>query len=184
MDKNKGVILNRLGFFLLELGILPVLHSLLKVDLPLSEQTLSILNYVMYLGIIFIFISNLILNKALGAFLWIFDITGLFGDVVSYARLAGVGLASFYLGHSFNLILVLFGKVFPGTIGLVIGTIAGAGLFIFGHTINVLLGGIGCFVHSMRLCYVEFLTKFYEGGGREYSPFKLRKRATVLVSTK
>jgi V/A-type H+-transporting ATPase subunit I len=40
------------------------------------------------------------------------------------------------------------------------------------------------FIHSLRLCFVEFLFKFYEGGGREYSPFKLKTPASVLVETK
>ncbi len=184
-DKNKGVALNRIGLFTLQLGLPPVLRFLLKVQLPfLSEQMYSILMYVMMGGIVLIVVSNFFMNGGLGGFLWIFDISGLFGDVVSYSRLAGVGLASFYLGQSFNLIVILFGKMFPGIVGAILGFGLGIGLFIVGHLLNLLLGGIGCFVHSLRLCFVEFLTKFYEGGGREYSPFKIRKRTTVLVSIK
>jgi V/A-type H+-transporting ATPase subunit I len=129
-------------------------------------------------------VSSIMQNGAIGAFFWLFDITGLFGDVLSYARLAGVGLASFYLGQSFNMVLGLFSRVFPGAVGMVIGSILGVVLFIIGHTLNILLGGMGCFVHSLRLCLVEFLTKFYDGGGKEYSPFKLRKRTAAPVLAK
>ncbi len=184
-EKNKGVILGRIGFFLLQLGIPNMLRFLLRVELPLiTDQMYTILLYIVSASVILIIVSEIMQNGGLGAFLWLFDITGLFGDIISYCRLAGVGLASFYLGQSFNMLVGLFGKFFPGVIGAVIGTAIGIGFFIFGHTINILLGGLGCFVHSMRLCYVEFMSKFYEGGGREYSPFKLRKRATALISTR
>ncbi len=181
-DKNKGVVLNRVGLFLIQFGIPGAIHSLLKVDVPLSDQVLSTLNYFMYVGVILIIISNLMMNKVVGGFLWIFDITGIFGDVVSYARLAGVGLAGFYLGHALNLMVVIFGKIFPGPVGFVVGTAAGLAIFTFGHTINVVTSGIGCFVPSLRLCFVEFLLKFFDGGGREYSPFRLKRRASVVVS--
>jgi V/A-type H+-transporting ATPase subunit I len=42
------------------------------------------------------------------------------------------------------------------------------------------LSAITCFVHSLRLCFVEFLFKFYEGGGRAYSPFRLKSRPVFV----
>ena len=38
--------------------------------------------------------------------------------------------------------------------------------------------------HNLRLCFVEFMTKFYEGGGKEYSPFKLKARTGGLIASK
>jgi V/A-type H+-transporting ATPase subunit I len=78
----------------------------------------------------------------------------------------------------------MFGQIFPGIVGAIIGTIAGILLFVVGHGFNLILGGMGCFVHSLRLCFVEFLTKFYDGGGQEYEPFRIRKRAAVPVALK
>ena len=57
-------------------------------------------------------------------------------------------------------------------------------ILIIGHMVNLLLGVLTGFIHSLRLCFVEFLLKFYEGGGTEYSPFKLRTRMSVVVGTK
>ncbi len=184
-DKQIGVVLNRVGLLVTQLGVPGLLASMLKVELPLIPvAAYPYLNYAMYAGILLVVVSNYLMNKGTGLFLWIFDITGLFGDVVSYARLAGVGLATFYLGQSFNLIIKLFGQIFPGIGGAIIGYTAGAFLFVVGHTFNLILGGMGCFVHSLRLNFVEFLTKFFDGGGREYEPFRIRKRTVVPVTLK
>jgi V/A-type H+-transporting ATPase subunit I len=78
----------------------------------------------------------------------------------------------------------LFVGMMPGVIGTIIGFIIALVVIVFGHAINLVLTAITGFMHSLRLCFVEFLFKFYEGGGREYSPFRLRKRATVSVAIK
>jgi V/A-type H+-transporting ATPase subunit I len=184
-DRNIGAVLNRVGLFLTQFALPGLLRGVLNVQIPLIPvSAYPYLNYVMYAGIVLVIVSNYIMNKGTGFFLWIFDITGLFGDVVSYARLAGVGLAGSYLGQSFNLIVVLFGKIFPGVVGAIVGTVAGIALFLIGHTFNLILSGMGCFVHSLRLCFVEFLTKFYDGGGQEYAPFRIRRRPVVAVAVK
>ena len=185
VDRNLGVVLNRAGLFLTQVGLPGLLAGMLGMQIPLIPASVfPYLTYVMYGGILLVVISNYLMNKGTGLFLWIFDLTGWFGDVVSYARLAGVGLAGFYLGQSFNLILVLFGKIFPGAAGAVIGTVVGIVLFFVGHAFNLILSGMGCFVHSLRLCFVEFLTKFFDGGGTEYAPFRIRKRPVVAVAAK
>jgi V/A-type H+-transporting ATPase subunit I len=185
VDRNPGVILNRAGLFLIQFGLPGLLAGMLNVRIPLiPAAAFPYLSYAMYGGIVLVVISNYLMNKGTGLFLWIFDITGWFGDVVSYARLAGVGLAGFYLGQSFNLILVLFGKLFPGVAGAIVGTAVGFVLFVVGHVFNLILSGMGCFVHSLRLCFVEFLTKFFDGGGYEYQPFRIRRRPAVAVAAK
>jgi len=184
-EKDKGAVLSKIGLFSLQFGIPSILHSLLHVDFPfITDQVYSILLYIMLGSVVLIAVSAIMQRGGLGAILWLFDITGLLGDVMSYSRLAGVGLATFYLGQSFNMLADLFRGMLPGTIGAILGTIVGLGILIFGHVINLILSGITGFIHSLRLCFVEFLFKFYEGGGREYSPFKLRKRATVPISVK
>jgi V/A-type H+-transporting ATPase subunit I len=57
-------------------------------------------------------------------------------------------------------------------------------ILVMGHALNLVLSAITGFIHSLRLCFVEFLFKFYEGWGRDYSPFILRKRPSVLIGTK
>jgi V/A-type H+-transporting ATPase subunit I len=49
-------------------------------------------------------------------------------------------------------------------------------LLAIGHVMNAVLGVLGSFLQSMRLHYVEFFQKFYEGGGYYYSPFGIVKK--------
>jgi V/A-type H+-transporting ATPase subunit I len=184
-QRDTGNIIAKFGLALLQLGIPGILHSILKVNIPgFTPELYSILSYVMLGGIVLIFISSIMINKGLGAILWLFDITGLLGDVMSYARLAGVGLATFYLAMTFNLMADLFSNMMGGVIGTIIGVILAIFIITLGHTINLVLTAITGFMHSLRLCFVEFLFKFYEGGGTEYNPFRLRKRTTVSVLLK
>jgi V/A-type H+-transporting ATPase subunit I len=179
-NKDRWTAVNKVGIFLLQFGLPVIINSILKVSIPgMSAALYSILSYVMLAGIALIIISNLAINRGLGSFMWIFDLTGLLGDVMSYARLAGVGMATFYLASTFNMLTGTFGDLFGGPVGTVIGAIIGLLFFVFGHAINLLLGGITGFIHSLRLCFVEFLFKFYEGGGYQYKPFKIKKRVTV-----
>ncbi len=186
-DKVKGTVPSKMGLFLLQIGGIPYLmNALFNVKIPLlNAQAYSILSYVLLLGIILIVASSFIQRGAfMGGIFWIFDITGILGDILSYCRLAGVGLATFYLAFSFNMLAGLVSSAIPGVIGAVIGIIAAIVILAFGHILNTVLSGLSGFIHSLRLCFVEFLFKFYEGGGREYSPFKLRKRALVPIGAK
>ena len=95
-----------------------------------------------------------------------------------------MGLATYYLAFCFNLIAALIPEMLPGIVGTIIGYIIAFFNVVIGHVVNLVLGVLTGFIHSLRLCFVEFLFKFYEGGGRQYSPFKLKTPASVLVETK
>jgi V/A-type H+/Na+-transporting ATPase subunit I len=181
-QRDKGLVINKISLFALQISIIPIiLRWLFSVSLPISQGIYDILMYVVGGSVVGIIISSFMQRGGLGAIFWIFDMTGILGDVMSYARLAGVGLATFYLAASFNMLAQLFSGLIPGVIGVIIGTAIAVVVMLLGHLINLALSGIGCFVHSLRLCFVEFLSKFYEGGGEQYSPFRLRTR---LVSAK
>ncbi len=51
-------------------------------------------------------------------------------------------------------------------------------IFILGHAINTALSVIAPGLHALRLQYVEFFTKFYDGGGRIYDPFGYNRTYT------
>ncbi len=183
-ERQKAVVLNKAGLFILQIGAIPwIMHAILGIDIPLlPEQIYPILLYVAFIGIVLIVVSSLMEKGAfMGGIFWIFDVTGLLGDVMSYARLAGVGLATYYLAYCFNLIAELLSDMMPaGIVQAVVGTLIFIIVLLVGHVLNLALSGITCFVHSLRLCFVEFLFKFYEGGGRAYSPFRLKARPVFV----
>ena len=186
-EKTKGIVLGKIGLFALQIcGIPYIMYAMLQVDIPLlNAQAYSVMLYILMVSIVLIIASSIIQKGVfLGGIFWLFDITGLLGDIMSYCRIAGVGLATYYLAFCFNLLASLFSSMVPGVVGSIIGSFITVIILLLGHALNLILSGLTGFVHSLRLCFVEFLFKFFEGGGREYSPFKLRARASVVIGAK
>ena len=121
----------------------------------------------------FLFASNskrLVVRLGLG--LWsVYGLTGLVGDLLSYARLFGLGIATTAIASVMN---DLAGMVHRAA-GPVIGAILGVLVLVFGHTFNLLLSILGSTVHSARLHFVEAFKSFFQGGGAEYKPFKVER---------
>jgi len=185
-EGQKAVVPNKVGLFMLQIGAIPwIMHVILGMNIPfLTQPMYSVLLYIAIAGVVLIVVSSLMeKGPFLGGIFWLFDLTGILGDVMSYARLAGVGLATYYLAYCFNLMAQLLSQMMPaGIVRAILGTLIFIVILLVGHLLNLALSAITCFVHSLRLCFVEFMFKFYEGGGTKYSPFRLRSRpASVKV---
>ena len=106
------------------------------------------------------------LNLLVGG-LKLFIINGLFsllGDLLSYMRLMALGMVTIGIGMAVNTLAFM-------VIDLpVIGKSLALLFLIIGHTFNLVINLIGGFVHTLRLQYVEFFSKFFEGGGKEFQP--------------
>ena len=98
------------------------------------------------------------------------EIFSLISNLVSYTRLLAIGLSSVGIALAIN--EIVFNVLMPK--GAVFG-IVGVLLLVFGHTLNLALGILASFLHSIRLQYVEFFNKFYRGGGTKFVPLGVRK---------
>lgn len=112
--------------------------------------------------------KNIFLNVGLGLWDAYNMATGLLGDMLSYIRLFALGLSGGVLATVFNNIAVQMSPDIP-----VLGAVVTILIFLFGHTLNILMNTLGAFVHPIRLTFVEFFKNAgYEGGGTAYKPFK------------
>ncbi len=101
----------------------------------------------------------------LGVFMGPIEFIGLIGNILSYLRIAAIGMASVYLAKVANDIAGFLGNLIVGVI-----------IALLLHTLNLALGAFSPTIHSLRLHYVEFFRKFYEGGGRPYQPFQAHSK--------
>ena len=101
-----------------------------------------------------------------------FSITGYIGDWLSYARLIALGLSTAGMALACNIVGKLL-LMIP-----IVGVVLFAIIMIFAHMANLGIQSLGAAVHSLRLQYIEFFNRFYEGGGKEFTPFKIKRMYT------
>lgn len=87
------------------------------------------------------------------------------GDVLSYLRLMALGMVTAGLAMAINVIAKITLDI-PYGIGIVVTLV----ILVGGHTFNIAINGLGAFVHTLRLQYVEFFPKFLIGGGKSFQP--------------
>lgn len=138
--------------------------------LGVPSSIVAIFKWIMIVGMVMIVLTQGRANKSIGAKLGgglyaLYNISGYVGDLVSYSRLMALGLAGGFIGSAFNLMIGMLGNP-------IAKILAGSLIFVAGHIFNLLLGALSAYVHTCRLQYVEYFGKFYEGGGKPFTPFK------------
>ena len=183
-SKNRAVFITKFGFFAVQIFIVLFAAKALLGLALLNSVSSNIFIYGLGVSLVVLIAGVVMQSGVFGILLWVFELSGLVGDILSYSRLAGVGMAGFYLGSSINMLAVIFRGMLPGPVGLILGTIVAFLLLVAGHLINVVLSILSGFVHSLRLCLVEFMFKFFEGSGTKYSPFSLKSREALIIKEK
>lgn len=114
--------------------------------------------------------AKFFLLRPLKGIVSLYDITGIFGDMLSYIRLFGLGTTGGILALVINSISMSLSGV--PYIGWALAVL----LLIIGHIAVMGLSCLGAFVHPIRLTFVEFYKNAgFEGGGRPFNPLKINK---------
>lgn len=140
----------------------------------LSPLSLRLLLIVGFLGLLISSSTRKIIVRFLSGLYSLYGMSGFLGDFLSYARLMALGLSTFLIGWTVNMLgVMLLGIPY-------VGIIIGAVLLVFGHAFNLAINLLGAFIHPLRLQYVEFFKYFYSDGGDKFEPFALQTKHLIL----
>jgi len=113
-----------------------------------------------------------IFGKVFGGLPKVYDVVAFLGDALSYLRLLALSLSGAILAGLINGMAGGGSIVFKLTAGLLV--------LLLGHGINFAMGILGAFVPSCRLQYLEFFSKFLEGGGEAFRPFRANTQYVII----
>ncbi|HEX9907690.1 MAG TPA: V-type ATP synthase subunit I [Thermoplasmata archaeon] len=106
------------------------------------------------------------------------EVIGLFTNLVSYARLAALSVGKGAMALAFNSMLLPL--VFDS--GNILIAIGGALALIVSQLFFVFfLGALSSGIQAVRLNFVEFFLKFFEGGGTDFNPLKYERKHSVAT---
>jgi V/A-type H+-transporting ATPase subunit I len=173
-------IADQAGWFLATIGLFPWLfnHYLLNGALyDLNGPVDRVFTTMLAVGAVLIFIiggreARGFGKIGLGAYA-AYGIVNLLGDVLSYSRLFALSLSGGIIAQVVNQIAgMLRTQVGIPVVGILLSVIVLAG----GHLFNLAMGCLSGFIHTTRLQFVEFFTKFYEGTGVPFRPLRYHPR--------
>ena len=134
-------------------------------------------------GMIGYAIGGVLIIITLGILIWangaygMMDVFGFMGDVLSYARLLALCLATGGIAMTVNILANLINGMVPVP---VLGIILAIIIFVFGHIANFAFQVLGAFINALRLNYVEFFSQFFMGGKGKFEAFKAKRTFTKL----
>lgn len=178
--KCLDAVFDVVSWFLLVGGLIvfmlsiPMVPKLLDIKVSIGSVVSNISKFSMLLGALVIVFtagrgSRNFFKRFLKGFYGLYGITNYLSDIISYSRLLALGLSTGVIAQVFNKMGAMGGNS-------LFGVVLFAAVFLIGHTVNILINLLGAYVHTNRLQFVEFFSKFYEGGGRKFSPFSFKTK--------
>jgi V/A-type H+-transporting ATPase subunit I len=104
--------------------------------------------------------------------------TRLLGNTISYSRILALLMAHWAL------MLVVYTVVDMIGTASILTMILSTFIIIFGNIFVLALEGLIVFIHTLRLHFYEWFSKFYMGTGTEFTPFKKKNAYTEVVFEK
>jgi V/A-type H+-transporting ATPase subunit I len=147
----------------------------------LPDATMSVVGTVVSIPAVVLIVIGVIALPFTEGALALTEVIGLFTNLVSYTRLAALAVGKGAMALAFN--TMLFPLVFDsGNIGIAIG--GAAALFVTQMFFVFFLGALSAGIQAIRLNYVEFFLKFFEGGGIDFEPLKYERKHSVGKTTR
>ena len=180
LSAGEGIaaVVDQTGWMLALLGLFPWLFNhylLIGIIYPIGSIWDSVFLGMLAFGTVLIFImggreAEGIGGKAgLGAYAC-YGIVNLLGDVLSYSRLFALALSSAIIASVINQIAGMLRGV--PVIGIVLTVL----VLVAGHLFNLGMAALSGFIHTARLQFVEFFSKFYDGTGVPFKVFRYEPR--------
>ena len=153
---EKAQLLNYVARIVGLFGLFCLIGSLTQV-LPSAFMWVGIAVLLLFLALM---ISNTMQHPMHGLMLPL-ELVSTLGNILSYARIMAVGIASAVLA----MLAMRFGSMINNVVLAVV-------VVILIHALNLVLGVVDPTIQGLRLHYVEFFSKFYVAGGRAYLPLR------------
>ncbi|MCC7569015.1 MAG: V-type ATP synthase subunit I [Candidatus Methanofastidiosa archaeon] len=179
-QRNKNVsmlsaVIENLSWLLLMFGIVGAAAAM---GLGMSTTVISAMAGVPIALSLIIVMVNGIRDGMAGLITGFMSFPGFMGNWLSYARLLAMALSTAGIGMVVNLFASMMWGIKIG--GIQIGVVLGVVMFFGGHLFNMAINGLGAFVHSLRLHYVEFFSYFYNADGKKFEPLQIKRTYTKI----
>ncbi len=162
------------------LGLVLVCYGLAMFLIYGDDFTINDVLPFIAIGVVFIIIE-VAMNIKHEGIQAVLELPGIIGNILSYTRLAAIGMSKAGMALAFNYIAIeMIGIGLGGVAGIIVGLI----LFVFLHLMVWTLAILSAGLHGLRLQFVELMAKFFEGGGVEYAPLKIKRVKTVSSKEK
>ena len=164
------------GAFLTFVGLVFICYAVatnLVTSSPLPNDL-----YMGFIGVgaVILLIGIVINAKAEGVMKVVIELPDTVGNILSYTRLVAIGMSKAGMALAFNYISIgMIAGGLDGILGLIVGFVA----FVFFQLMIWTLGIMSAGLHALRLQLVEFMVRFYEGDGTEFTPLKIKRNKTV-----